>query len=41
MSKEKKREREKSRDRLLTRENTLIVTRGEVGRGMGEIRDGD
>ena len=33
----KERERDKSRNRLLTRENTLMVTRGEVGGGMGEM----
>ena len=45
MSKGKKeREREKPRNRLLTKENKLIVTRGEVGRGwvewVVEIKEG-
>ena len=44
MSKDKERERErergKPRNRLLTIENKLRATRGEVG-GMGEIGDGD
>ena len=29
------------RERLLTIENKLMVTRGEVGRGMGKIGDAD
>ena len=33
--------RGKPRYRLLTIENKLMVTRGEVGARMGEIRDGD
>ena len=37
----KKRERDKPRNRLLTIENKLMVTRGEVGRGMGVTGDGD
>ena len=37
----KERERDKPRNRLLTIENTLLVTRGEVGKGVGEIGDGD
>ena len=41
MSKGEKRERDKPRNRLLTIENKLMVTRGEVGGGMGEIGDGD
>ena len=38
-----KREREKDKlgNRLLTVEKKLIVTRGEVGRVMGKIGDGD
>jgi len=28
------------RNRLLTIENKLVVTRGEMGRGMGEVGDG-
>ena len=36
-----KRERGKPRNRLFAIENKLMVTRGEVGRGMGEIGDGD
>ena len=42
MSKGKKeRERKKPRNTLSTIKNTLMVTREEVGRGMGKIRDGD
>lgn len=37
----KERKRGKPRNRLLTLENTLMVTRGEVGEGMGETGDGD
>ena len=37
----KEREREKPRNRPLTVENKLMVTRGEVGGGTGEIGDGD
>ena len=33
--------RGKPRNRLLTMENKLMVTRGQVGRLMGEIGDGD
>ena len=41
-SKEKvKRERNKSRNRLLITENKLMVTRGEVCWGDDEIGDGD
>ena len=36
-----KKKRDKSRNRLLTIENKLMVTRGEVGGGMGETGDGD
>ena len=32
---------EKSRNRLLTIENKLMVVRREVSEGMGEIGDGD
>ena len=32
---------DKPRNRLLTIENKLMVTREEVGGGMGEIGDGD
>ena len=38
MNKEKKKQAKTS---LLTIENTLMVTRGEVGGGMGETGDGD
>ena len=41
MSKGKKRERDKPRNRLVTVENTLMFTRGEVGGGMGKIGKGD
>ena len=37
----KKRERDKPRNGLLTIENKPMVTRGDVGEGMGEIGDGD
>jgi len=40
MSKGKK-ERDKPRNRLLIVENKIKVTRGDVGRRMGEIGDGD
>ena len=33
--------RDKPRDRLLTLENKLMVTKGEVDGGIGEIGDGD
>ena len=36
-----KREREKPRNRFLTIENILMVTREEVDGGMGEIGDED
>ena len=36
-----KRERDKPRNRLLTTENKLMVTKREVGGGMGEKSDGD
>lgn len=36
-----KRGRGKPRSRLITRENKLMVTRGEVGERMTEIGDGD
>ena len=36
-----KKKKDKSRNRLLAIENKLMVTRGEVGGGMGEIDDGD
>ena len=36
-----KKKREKPKNRPLTIENKLMVTRGEVGGGMGEISDGD
>ena len=39
--KERERERDKKRKRLLTIENKLLVTKGEVCRGMGKIGDGD
>ena len=39
--KNKKRERDKPRNRLLTIENKLMVTRGEEGGEIGEIGDGD
>ena len=38
---EKKREGGKPRNRLLTIENKLRVTRGKVGGGMGETGDGN
>ena len=38
---EGKRKRERSRKRLLSMENKVMVTRGKVGRCMGEIGDGD
>ena len=41
MSEYNQREREKPRKRLLTVENELKVTRGEVGERIGEIGDGD
>ena len=45
MSKGKKKGREregdKPRNRLLTIDNKLVVTRGKVGGKMGEIGDGD
>ena len=40
MSKGKERER-KQKNRFLTIENKLMVTRGEVSRGMGETGKGD
>ena len=40
-SKGEKRERDKSRNRLLIIENKLTVTRRERGGGMGEMNDGD
>lgn len=39
--KRKKRERGESRNRLLAIENKLMVRRGKVGGGMGEIGDED
>ena len=36
MGKKRERERGKPRNRLLAMENKLMVTRGEVGEGMGE-----
>ena len=39
--KERERERGKPKNRLLTTENMLIVTRGEADGEMGEIGDGD
>ena len=38
---ETKRERNKKTDSFLAIENKLMVTRGQVGRGMGETDDGD
>ena len=38
---EKKSERDKPRNRVLMTENNLMVTRWEVGKGMGSIGDGD
>ena len=35
-----KKERDKSRNRLLTIKTKQMVTRGEVGKGMGEIGEG-
>ena len=40
MSKGKK-ERDKPRNRLLTIEDKQMISRGEVGRGMDEIGEGD
>lgn len=40
-AKEQKREREKLRNRLLTIEDKLMVPRGEVGAGTGDLGDGD
>ena len=40
-AKEKKREKGKPRNRVLTIESKQIVTRGEAGGGMGSIVDGD
>ena len=37
----KKREKDKPRNRLFVLENKLIVTRGAVEGGMGEIDHGD
>lgn len=34
-------ERNKQRDRLLTREDKLMITKGEVDGRMGDIDDGD
>ena len=36
-----KEESDKPRNRLLARENKLLVTRGEMGEGMDELGDGD
>ena len=36
-----KKERDTPRNRLLTIEKQLMVTRGEVGEEMGKIGDGD
>ena len=38
---QRKRKRDKARNRLLTLENKLMVTRRQVGRGMGIIGEGD
>ena len=40
-AKEKKEDRDKPRNRLLTIENKLMVTRGKVSRGRGETVEGD
>ena len=40
MSKGKKREGGKPRNRLFTMGNKLVVAREEVSKGMGEIGDG-
>ena len=39
--KQKQRKKETNKKRLLNTENKLMVTRGEVGGGMGEIGEGD
>jgi len=39
--KKQRKKTDKSRNRLLTIENKLMVTREEVGGGMEEIGDGD
>ena len=41
INEQKEKERDKPRNILLTIENKLMVTRGEVGGQMGEIGDGD
>ena len=39
--KKREQERDKPRNRLFTIENKLMVNRGEMGRIMAEIGDGD
>ena len=39
--KKKRRESDKSRNKLLTIESKLMITRGEVSRGTGKMGDGD
>ena len=41
MSKGGKRERDEPRNRFLTLENKVMVTKAEGGGGMGEIGDGN
>ena len=38
---EHRKKRDKPRNRLLTIESKLMVTRGEAGRRMDEMREGD
>ena len=37
----RKKEKDTNQETLLTTENKVMVTRGEMGRGMDEIGDGD
>ena len=38
---EKRKKQDKQKDRLLTIENKLVITRGEEGGGTGEMGEGD